>query len=367
MMAPVKGVPGRVTSKNVAQALGVSTAAVSYAFTRPNRLSPQLRRRILETADRLGYAGPHPVARHLRVGRTGVIGVVCNDSLPEVFSVPSTALFLQGVANVVEAAKMCVLLIPGTLRKLRNLQPVTQAAVDGLIVYSVLDGDPLIEAVLARRVPTVVVDTEAMQNLIQVGIDNEKAAQMAAEHLLQLGHRRIGVLTLSPGLDTPSGLISHQNVVSADSSDFRRRMKGYTRAFQEAGLRWEENISVYNCPDHSWIGGATGARALANLHPRPTAILATSDLLALGAIQGLGELGLRVPADLSVVGFDDIPDASLSRPALTTVHQPLVDKGYWASQILLALLERTEPPQPGVLATRLVIRESTAPPPRSQD
>jgi DNA-binding LacI/PurR family transcriptional regulator len=107
-------------------------------------------------------------------------------------------------------------------------------------------------------------------------------------------------------------------------------------------------------------GGRAAARALLSLTPRPTAILAITDQLALAAMEGIAEMGLKVPTDVSVVGFDDIGDAGLAKPSLTTVHQPLVDKGFWAAQVLLALIRHEVPPIPGILPTHLVIRESTA-------
>lgn len=362
MASKSRQTPTRLTLKDVAKAAGVSTAAASYAFTRPSRLSNDLRTRVLEAARRLGYPGPDPMARNLRRGRTGVVGVVTHDALPEAFKVPSTILFLQGVASGVESANMCVSLIPGSLRKMRNLQSVSQAAVDGLIVYCLDDRDSLVDAVLARNVPTVLVDSEAIESVPTVGIDSERAARTAAEHLLQLGHRRIGIIVSNPRIDATSGMMSAKALGSAvTSSDFRRRFKGYAQAFREAGVPWNDSVSAY-CAEHSWNGGNRAARALLGLNPRPTAMLATSDQLALGAMAYMQETGLRVPADVSVVGFDDIPEARLAKPSLTTIQQPLVDKGFWAGQILVALTRREEVSSPVVLPTRLVIRESTAPP-----
>jgi len=352
--------PGRVTLKDVADAVGVSTAAVSYAYTRPTRLSVELRTRVLKAARKLGYAGPDPVARNLRRGQTGVVGVVFRDTLPEGFTFPSTVLFLQGVAGVIEEANLCLLLIPGTLRKIRNLKSVNSAAVDGLIVYSIDDQDPLVDAVLARRVPTVLVDSEAIEQVPTIGIDNEAAAQAAAEYILALGHRRIGIITSGPRVGVTSGMLRPRVLRSATSSDFRARVRGYAKAFRKAGLPWEELVSIYNCAEHMQDGGRAAARALLSLTPRPTAILAITDQLALAAMEGIAEMGLKVPTDVSVVGFDDIGDAGLAKPSLTTVHQPLVDKGFWAAQVLLALIRHEVPPIPGILPTHLVIRESTA-------
>lgn len=351
---------GRITLKDVADSLGVSTAAVSYAYTRPTRLSAELRTRVLEAARKLGYSGPDPVARNLRRGQTGVVGVVLRDPLPEGFTIVSTVLFLQGVSGVVEAGNFCLLLIPGTLRKVTNLKSVNGAAVDGLILYSIDDRDPLVGAVLARRVPTVLVDSEAIKQVPTVGIDNETAAQAAAEHLLELGHRRFGIIAQGPRVAVASGMMRLGAFRTPTSADFRARLSGYAKALRKAGIPWEDCVSIYNCGEHVQNQGRVASRALLSLNPRPTAILAMNDQLALDAMAGIAEMGLSVPNDVSIVGFDDIPDAALAKPSLTTVHQPQVDKGFWAAQILLALVRHEEPPDPGILPTHLVVRESTA-------
>jgi DNA-binding LacI/PurR family transcriptional regulator len=204
------------------------------------------------------------------------------------------------------------------------------------------------------------VDSEAIENVATVGIDNEKAAQAAAEHLLALGHRRFGIIAIGAALENTRGLVHVRTVQSAASADLRGRLKGYMKALRGAGLAFEDSVSIYCCGTSAEHDGRMAAHALMNLRPRPTAILAMSDQLALQAMAGIEESGLRVPADVSVVGFDDIPAAAGARPALTTVHQPLVDKGFWAATILLALIRREQPPTPGALPTHLVVRDSTA-------
>jgi len=350
----------RVTLKDVAASLGVSTAAVSYAYTRSTRVSAELRARVLKAARNLGYPGPDPAARNLRRGQTGVVGVVLHDPLTDGFAFPSTNLFLQGVARVIEDRSLCLLLIPGTLRKVRNLKSVNGAAVDGLIVYSIDDFDPLVGAVLARRVPTVLVDSEAIKQVPTVGIDNEKAAQAAAEHLLELGHRSFAILVTGPKIGMTSGMLSSDILQSATSSDFRARLRGYAKALRKGGISWKERVSLYNCAEYGREEGRNAARTIMGVNPQPTAILAINDQLALDVMGAIKEMGLRVPDDVSIVGFDDAPEAASANPPLTTVHQPHVDKGFWAAQILLALIRREEPPDPGILPTHLVIRNSTA-------
>lgn len=361
MASKSKSLPKRVTLKDVANATGVSTAAVSYAYTRPERLSVKLRSRIMETARELGYPGPNPVAQNLRRGQTGVVGVVFHDPLPEAFTDPSTVLFLRGVADMIEAGNFCLLLIPGSVRRARNLKFVNSAAVDGMIVYSIHDRDPLVDAALARQVPTVLVDSGAMEQVLTIGIDNEAAAQVAAEHLLALGHRRFGIVVAGPTVDATRGIMTFAALQSATSADVRGRLKGYAKALKKARISFSECVSIINCGQHTQDEGRIAGQTLMGLNPRPTAILAMSDQLALGAMQGIAEVGLRVPNDVSVVGFDDIPAAAAARPSLTTIHQPLIDKGFWSAKMLLALIQHEQPPNPNLLPTHLVVRESTGP------
>jgi DNA-binding LacI/PurR family transcriptional regulator len=142
----------------------------------------------------------------------------------------------------------------------------------------------------------------------------------------------------------------------------RLRLGGYRAAIEEAGLSWDD-VSVYECPENVPEEGANAARVLLKREPRPTALLATSDQLAFGAVEAARGLGLSVPQDLSVVGFDDVPEAARATPALTTVHQDHVQKGLLAGRMLVARLAGEEPESPGPLPTWLVVRGSTAPPP----
>jgi DNA-binding LacI/PurR family transcriptional regulator len=363
MSRRTKRLSRRVTLKDVAEYLGISTAAVSYAYTRPDRTSVELRKRVLEAAKRMGYSGPNPMARNLRRGRSSALGVVFPDSLPYAFSDPSTALFLEGVASATEAAELGLLLVPGTLRKIRNPKAVHSAAVDGFIVYSMASDDPLLDAIRARPVPAVLVDSGALEGVPGVGIDDEAAAHEAASHLLRMGHRRVGVIGLNFKVGVRSGIARLESLESATYRDVRSRLRGYAKAFREYELKWDESVPLYQCSTNSDNEGRVAARVLLGLRPRLTAILAMSDLLAIGAMAEIESMGLHIPNDVSVVGFDDIPAASTVNPQLTTMYQPHVDKGFWAARILIALVRDEEPPDPGLLPTHLVVRDSAGPPP----
>ena len=183
----------------VARAAGVSASTVSNAFNRPERLSPELRERVLRAAAELGYGGPDPAARSLRSGRAGSIGVVFRKPLAEAFEDPATAQLLRGVSDVTDPEQLAIVLVPGLPDEAPTVAPaVRNAAVDGLIVYSLPGDDPLVAATRRRRVPTVIVDSPAIESdeLDFVGIDDRGAAESAVRHLLDLGHRRLAILSL---------------------------------------------------------------------------------------------------------------------------------------------------------------------------
>jgi DNA-binding LacI/PurR family transcriptional regulator len=353
----------------VAEELGVSPMTVSNAYNRPERVSESLRESIFEAAERLGYAGPDPVARSLRWQKTNLAGVLYSNPLSYAFDDPAQVLFLKGVAAASEEAGMGLVLVPGSVGSSaeERASAAMDAAVDGFVVYSIADDDPLVEAALKRRLPTVIVDQPLLEDVPFVGIDDESAARGIAEHLLELGHERFGVVAFgvvaSAIAEAPfSGFADPRRQASATFRVSRARLAGYAAALEAAGLSWEE-VPVYECPGSSQALGCEAADALLSLDPRPTAILCLSDRLALGAIEVAQERGLSVPEDLSVAGFDDVPEAATSRPPLTTVHQDHTEKGGLAGRLLVAQLREEETEDTDLLPARLVVRGSTARPP----
>lgn len=357
--------PGRrPTLKEVAAALRVSPMTVSNAYNRPDQIAAATRARVLEGAARLGYAGPDPTARSLRRGRAGAVGMLYAAPLSYAFADPAAVLFLQGVSSATEEARLGLLLLSGAAPE--DPAIVAGAAVDGLIALALADGDPLLEAALGRRLPLVLVDQAPRPGAAQVGIDDEGSAAAAAAHLLAIGHRRIGVICL--GLDGPerrSGPADVSRQAVATHPVARARLRGYTSAMTAAGIAWDD-VPVYECAGYAPSEGSAAATWLLGHASQPTALLAMSDQLALGALDAARALGRDVPGDLSVVGFDDIPLAARAHPALTTVQQPHVEKGRRAAQLLMAALgeDAHGAPSSATLPTALVVRDSTAPPRR---
>src|SRR3954452_22904747 len=337
------------TLATIAEAVGVSRMTVSNAYNRPDQLSPALRERILETAKRLGYGGPDPVARTLKSGATGSVGVVLDYALTNAFSDPATVQFLHGVAAGCEEGARGMSLVPRISG--RDAALVGSALVDGFVVYCVPEDDPRWDAILSRNLPFVRVDFAPDPTLPSVNIDDEGAAREVAEHLVALGHRRFGIVLsqTAPGetaADAQTTIVYHVEAA---------RLAGWRAALEAAGVDWD------TVPVAGGTGRVAGARLL-DRADRPTAILALSDALAFGVLEAAAERGIAVPGELSVAGFDDVPEAALSTPKLTTVRHPHHRKGAEAVRLLLA----GGPAQSVLLPTELVIRASTGPAPRKE-
>lgn len=349
-----------VTLATIAAHLGVSRSTVSNAYNRPDQLSADLRQRVLDAARKLGYTGPDPVARRLRKGRSGAIGVLFCESLQTSFADVASVLFLEGVAAATEDADTGLLLIPARPSP-QTANAVNDAMVDGFLLYSIPPTHPFVQVALERHVPVVCVDQTDIPGVSWVGIDDRSAARQAAEHLLQLGHRDFSILVYGLG-DVPSEIL-HSNAPLPDEvipSVSLLRVLGYRDALTAAGVAWK-SVTLHHSPTNSPADGARAAHELFSRTSRPTAILATSDALALGALETASQLGISVPNELSLVGFDDLPEASLNRPALTTVRQPLKEKGLHAAAILLE--DRPQVPHRIRLSAELVVRDTTGPAP----
>jgi DNA-binding LacI/PurR family transcriptional regulator len=348
----------------LAATLGVSPATVSNAFNRPDQLSAKLRERILAAAAEAGYAGPDPTARALSRGRRGAIGLVFTERLAYAFSDPAAVLFLEGLARACEDAATGLLLIPVRAGEGDDRHNVQRAAVDALALYSLPDGDPSVAAALARDVPIVTIDQPQVAGAAFIGVDDRAAGRAALAHLLELGHRRVTVIAYRLTPERRSGEISRTSQLTASYRTTRARLRGYREALEQFGLGWE-TLTFYESDSNDPDGGARAATRILATDRRPTAILTDSDQLALGVLQAAAALGLRVPADLSVVGSDDIPAASMVTPALTTIRAQLVEKGEEAGRVLLGQAQGKQTRR--IFPYELIERASTARPPADRD
>jgi DNA-binding LacI/PurR family transcriptional regulator len=334
---------------DVAREAGVSKTAVSFAFNSPERLSPDTATRIHEVADLLGYR-PHPVARMLSQRRTRTLGILTPQALSVVFANPFFATFSEGVAVAAEEAGYGLLFVSPIYGSLARA--VGRATVDGFVAIGLSEEHPEVGQIRRADLPIVLVDSAAFAEHAAVDVDDEGGARQAAEHLLALGHRDFLVVGVEP--PTPGAHSDFGGVVG-------RRLAGYRAALRNAGVELPDSRVVVG--PASLDGGAACFTRAWEDGLRPTAVLAMSDVMAIGAIGAAGRLGLAVPSDLSVVGFDDIELASHVQPPLTTVHQPVRRKGEEACRLLLAAIEGRDAARPDhrLLETRLIVRASSGP------
>jgi DNA-binding LacI/PurR family transcriptional regulator len=343
-----------VTLATIAGELGVSRMTVSNAYNRPEKLSPDLRRRVLAKAKQLGYPGPDPVAATLSRGRVGALGLIFDDPLPYAFTDPAAVLFFEGVAAVCEQERVGLALVPSAARE---TDLTRTALVDGFIAYCDVADDGRLDVIEERGLPLVIADGPPRDGAPGVGIDDRGAARAAAEHLLELGHRRISIVALPLSPDGYEGPSDPSRQAAAGYYCNRERLAGIRQAFEAAGIDWR-TVPIEERAPHGRDAGRRAAAALLDRPDRPTAILAMSDELAIGALQAAEAGGIAVPAELSIVGFDDTPAAAEARPPLSTIAQPHRTKGETAARMLL---EPDAQPRRVVLPTSLVARDSTAP------
>lgn len=344
----------RATIADVARAAGVSKAAVSFAFNTPERLSTDTVARIRDVASGLDYR-PDPVARMLAQRRTWAIGILTPQALDVIFANPYFGEFAAGVATAAEAAGLAVQFISPLHGSLARA--VDRATVDGIIAVGLGADHPEIGQIRRSGIPFVLVDSTALPDEPAILVDDEGGAHKAAGHLVELGHRSFLVI----GIEPPSaGSGADPAWVTS------RRLRGYRAAAAEAGVAIHDDAVL--------VGPASMEGGIAAFHRawasglRPTAVLAMSDAMAIGALRAARELGLTVPDDLSIVGFDDLDVAQYTDPPLTTVRQPNREKGAEAVRLVLdgARLRDTLGSSQHQFATHLVVRGSTAVVPRKR-
>jgi DNA-binding LacI/PurR family transcriptional regulator len=347
------------TLQTVADAAGVSRSTVSNAYSRPDQLSPDLREKILETARKLGYAGPDPTARSLRRGRAGAIGVLLAPTVSYAFADPYAVEFMRGLAETAESHETGVLLVALKDDDEDALAAVRSAAVDGFCVYCVPGWHRVMQAAWARGLP-IVNSTYSSPNdsdMLFVGIDEAAATREAGRHLVELGHRRFAVIGNYLGADRSAGPVSVPDPADLSSYVSRERLRGYRDALAAAGVAWSD-VVIVDAIGNSRAEGAAAAAFVLDNQSAPTAVVAITDVLALGVLDALGARGLRAGQDVSVIGFDDIPDAAAAQ--LTTVRQLAIERGRIAGALLLD--PPTDPAKRQVvLPTELIVRASTGP------
>lgn len=338
-----------VTLLDVARAAGVSRSTASNVFAHPSRVNPKLRQKIEETAQRLGYLGPDPRGRFLRQGQVNAIGIVppgawgVADSLRN----PVYHQFLSGVAESCDLKGFSLVIIPDRLGN----GGIGSALVDGLI-FGRIEHIAETKPAQLRRLPFVVMDVDAGPAISSVSVDAHAGGYEAARHLIDLGHRHFAIMSFhrsqreailhAPGIER-----------SAESSGMETDQEKY-RGFAD-GLR-ESGIEIRNVPmvqAGPWDARAAGL--LLDASPHATAVFSMSIMQGIAVLKEAQRRGLHVPRDLSVVGFNDILEAALCDPPLTTVDSCTAEKGRIAAEIVLTGMQGER----RVLKPQLIIRRST--------
>lgn len=335
------------TLEEVAKLAGVSRSTVSRVVNQHPNVRPEVRERVWEVIRKTGYQ-PHAAARSLATRRTRVIGLIIPQAVTTLFTDPYFPILIRGVADACNAHNYHLMLSLFSRRRVQESrarqdllyqQVLRGRYLDGVVVSSAPLDDPIFPRLLEDGVPFIIVGRYPHERANYVDVDNVAGARMAVEHLLQLGHERVATIT------GPLNMCSGQD-----------RLEGYRQALAARGIPVDEDLIAEG--DFTEQGGQAAMRRL--LPHRPTAVFAASDMMAVGAIKVLREAGLRVPEDVAVVGFDDIPLASMVEPPLTTVRQPIEQLGSMAVELLVSLMENPgeETVHRVVLPTELVIRAS---------
>jgi LacI family transcriptional regulator len=337
------GQPGRATIRDIARHAGVSVATVSRVINGRPDVAAETREAVLRHVREHNFT-TNRSARALSVGRTGLVGFTVPNAYAEYFT-----LILSGATEALYEQDMRVVLCP-TLheheREVTLLDRLMHGTTDGAILLLPTETSDELKALQRHGFPFVVADPRHPldEGIPAVSAAHSAGAKAATDHLLSLGHRRIALITGERGWAATE-----------------ERLNGYQTALAAAGVLLRPELVVEG--DFLRESGYRAAHALLELAEPPTAIFASNDNMAVGAMLAARERGLQIPADLSIVGFDDSEQATIITPPLTTVRQPLEELGRTAVSLLNRLLDRQRVEALRVeLATKLVVRDSTAPP-----
>ena len=330
--------------EDIAAKAGVSRSTVSRIVNNSPNVSEKTRQRVLAVIAQEGYS-PNPAARALVTQRTQAIGVIIPLApltfFEDAFYFPT---LLQGISSTTSHRDYAMMLWLAQSEEGRQKfydRIIKNRLMDGVIIASAVQGEPLIEHFMQSSTPFVLVEDPGLDSdrISYVTIDNLTAARDAVRHLITLGRKRIGHIT--------------GNLHITDGAD---RLEGYRQALEAAGLGVDETLIVEGNFSHR-----SGYEGMKELLPRGVdAVFASNDITARGVLQALQEAQVRVPDDIALIGFDDLPTAMHVIPKLTTVHHPIEEKGALAASILVDLIENPDSkPHRVLLPTQLIVRESS--------
>jgi DNA-binding LacI/PurR family transcriptional regulator len=325
---------GRPNLADVAALAGVSPSTASLAFSGSGPVSAATRERVLAAAAQLDYAGPDPRAQSLRRGRSGIIGVVIEDRLRDAFRDPMNIAMLDGIADETGALGAGLLLLT---ENGEGAGSIRNAPVDAVVLIGCSPSLADQVAVFRQRgIALVAIEAEPMDGVLAIDLDNREASRTIARHLADLGHERVAMVTLPLDAAHARGPLTAHAESVASGYTAAERIRGVREVFPTAS----GFVAAVSSVDE---GTTAGLALLADPATRPTAVIAQSDLLAVGVIRAAERLGLAVPGDVSIVGFDGVKLDGIAPHELTTMVQPAVEKGRAAGRGVIALLNGDRP------------------------
>jgi DNA-binding LacI/PurR family transcriptional regulator len=338
----------KITIKSLARKMGISHTTVSNAWNNPDKLSANLRERILSYAQSVGFQGPDKLARALRTGKSDTIGVIFNDSMSYVFIDQHDIKLMRGIAVRCEEQSINLVLIP--LRKRASSKtPTLTTLVDGYILNATHNSADVIQQTLARQLPVVTLDFQLPQ-YSSVSIDNASAMRDVATYLVQKGHRHFGIIAFasSPGVQ---GIRHLEHVVTGDNTLMLTRVNACRGVFLQYAIPTGD-CWLYET-QHDEQHGEQAAQALLGEHPEITALICLSDRFAIGAVNYCQRNNLAIPQQVAITGFDNITP-EVNGIGLTTVAQNAERKG----EIAVELLLKNGPVTHYALEYQLIVRET---------
>ncbi|WP_129669736.1 LacI family DNA-binding transcriptional regulator [Phytoactinopolyspora endophytica] len=348
----------RTTLSAVAVRAGVSPSTASLAFSGAGPVAQETRERVLTAARELGYTGPDPTARSLRQGRSGIVATLIGERLLYAFRDPVAVGLLDGLAEELSSLDSGLLLISGDATRIGPTPAQVARMPMDAVIFAMCgrDDDPLLDHFVERGISVVAVDGPHRDDVAVLDIDDRGGSSELARHLLGLGHVRVAVVALPSRLDGRRGPMDDARRNEIGFSDVRLRLQATEEVFGR--------VPVFEAPTNLIEEGELAAAHLldAGETDRPTAIVAQSDLLAVGVMRAAHARGIRVPEDLSVVGFDGIDTPWLDDYVLTTVEQPFVEKGRAAGRMVADILAGRRPDDVR-LPIKVRIGTTTGPPP----
>lgn len=331
----------RPTISDIAKATGYSKTAVSFAFNFPERISKDAREKILAKAKELNFT-PDPVARNFSKGRHMTIGFLLPQKLEESLSNPYTQEVIKGIGCICEEHGYTLTLIPPLHSSIS--EAIKNATVDGLIAMGFFFNKNIREAFSLRKLPAVVIDGIGEKEIVSVGIDDTAAAELAMNKALDCGHKDIAIITL------PDDAYAFSTPEEATTICKKRKL-GYLRSMQSHDL--DPNEALIESCKVTFDDGRKTAKAILE-KKRPSCIICMSDIVALGVISYIRDQGLRVPEDISVIGFDGIINPDFAGFELTTISQSAIEKGMLSANLMFQLIEGIEVAQHNPIGYRFV-------------